>query len=74
MECKPKEIRFRLEQKRYVDIVMSEETGYDMPQTVQEILDFDTRLNNHPLEFVDLREQEWMNSEIIISDLEFVAE
>ena len=67
MKCTPKKITFRLHQSRFVDVVISEEDGYDMPETIKDCIEWEHAIQASPTEYVN--EGDWEVDENAVQDL-----
>lgn len=72
MKCEPKEIRYRVHQTRYVDVVISAEEGFDMPKTIDEIVSLANSIKGDPLEFTPENAHDWVNDETYATDIEYL--
>ena len=69
MKCAPKKITYRLHQSRFVDVTISIEDGFDIPETLKDCIEWEHAIQNNPTEFVN--EGEWVVDENDVKDLEW---
>ena len=66
-----KEIRFTVKKTEYCEVVMNEENGWDMPETIGELVDKVIEIKNDPISFVG--DGVFLGDEYeIINDIEFI--
>lgn len=78
MKVQPKKIKFTLHQSRYIEIEISAENGYEMPDTLERCIEYHNDIQFNPEQFVEQEKQyincNWVVDENDVQDLEWLSE
>ncbi len=71
MKVEPKEITFTVTRTQTFEVTISQEEGYDMPETLEDCFEVNNDIQGSPMEFVDARKADWQTQSIEATNVEW---